>query len=239
MDAAAALYVAVLNADPLQFDALHSLGVIALQQGRPADAKNFLIKAISVRQDSTDAFYNLGIAFDTLGQYEDAVASYDTALRLRPAYARAFCNRGNSLKKMNLVSEARQSFETALALTPDYPVARLGFGLVALLQGDFAAGWPAYESRWQSADAGVRRYAGPAPSGAAKIFRGGGLSFTKSRGSAMSSCSAGICACWTNAGRMSLLLCGPRCTGFCSLWRVSQTWLIGQRRRRNLIFNVR
>ena len=114
LNVAGALYQAVLNVAPAQFDALHGLGVVALQQGRPGDAKAFLTKAVAVRQDSADAYYNLGIAWDTLAQYEDAVAAYDAALRLRPAYAPAFCNRGNSLKKMNLALQARQSFEIAL-----------------------------------------------------------------------------------------------------------------------------
>ena len=56
--AAERLYQSVLAGQPEQFEALHYLGVLRLQQNRPADALALLEQALAVDARSTDALTN-------------------------------------------------------------------------------------------------------------------------------------------------------------------------------------
>ncbi|MBM4220713.1 MAG: tetratricopeptide repeat protein, partial [Gammaproteobacteria bacterium] len=58
-------------------------------------------------------------------------------------------NLGNALQAAGRLDEALRSHDRALALKPDFPDARWNKAFALLLQGDFAAGWPLFESRWE------------------------------------------------------------------------------------------
>ena len=53
--------------------------------------------------------------------------------------------------------EAERLYRAALALRPDEPRTHWNLGLLLLLKGDFAAGWPEYAWRWQLPQLRVQR----------------------------------------------------------------------------------
>jgi predicted TPR repeat methyltransferase len=108
---------------PLQFDALHLLGVIARQQGQPELAVRLISSAIDVDPSHAGARCNLGAALQDLGSVDQALDSYEHAVRLDPNYALAFNNRGNALRKLGRHDEALASYERALAIRHGYPEA--------------------------------------------------------------------------------------------------------------------
>jgi len=110
----------VLKRQPNHFDALHLLGVIALQTGRPQLAVDFLRKAIEVDQDVAEVHSNLGNGLRDLRRQEDAIASYDKAIALQPDYAYLSYNRGIALRELNRSEDAIASYDKAIALRPDY-----------------------------------------------------------------------------------------------------------------------
>ncbi len=103
---------------PRHFEALHLLGIIALQAGRPAQASELIGKALAVKPDSADAHCNLGIALDGLGRPADALASYDKAIALDPAYDAAYVNRSVPLMALERFAEALASCDRAVTLNP-------------------------------------------------------------------------------------------------------------------------
>jgi predicted TPR repeat methyltransferase len=117
-DEAQGLYRRVLEADPRQFDALHLLGVIERQRGRPARAVELIEEALRVEPMQARAHCNLGAALQDLDRVDDALASYEAALRLDPAYALAWDNRGNTLRRLGRLQEALDSYERALGISP-------------------------------------------------------------------------------------------------------------------------
>lgn len=105
--------------------------------------------AISLRPNFAEAYLNRGNLLHDMNRYQEAVADYDRALALRPNFPEAYFNRGNSLRDLRHHKEALASYDQAISLRPGYVKAILNKGLLYLLLGDYEAGWPLYEWRWQ------------------------------------------------------------------------------------------
>jgi hypothetical protein len=116
------------------------------------DAVGCYERAIQLKPQLAEAHYNLGNTLHALDRLEDAEASFKQALSLRPDYAEAHYNLGCVLEDLGRLDEALASITRALEIKPDYSQARFGQALAQLRSGDFATGWPNYESRWDSPD---------------------------------------------------------------------------------------
>lgn len=114
------LYTAVLVSQPQHFDALHLLGLVALQRNDAQTGLDLIGKAIQVNPASFAAHLNMGNALRTLKRYKDALHSYDQAIAIKPDYADAFNNRGVTLEDLGRYQEALASCERALEIKPDY-----------------------------------------------------------------------------------------------------------------------
>ena len=123
LDEARALYEAVLQAQPLQFDALHLLGVIEQQQGRPAAALAWFDLAMGVDAASAALHANRGAALRELRRSDEALVSLDRALALDPAHAKALANRAAVRLDRGAAEQALADVERSLAIAPDDPAA--------------------------------------------------------------------------------------------------------------------
>jgi predicted TPR repeat methyltransferase len=117
---AEALYRQVLQQQPRHFDALHLLGVLAKQEGRPQVAIELIAHAIAVDPTQAVAYCNMGAALQELNRPEEALNHYDCALKIKPDYALALNNRGNALRNLGRLDEALLGYEQALRVNPDY-----------------------------------------------------------------------------------------------------------------------
>ena len=109
-----------LMIDPQNYDALHMLGLLALEAGNRERAVELISAAIRVDDSQAAAHYNLGNALRLLKRHEEAIASYDRALALKPDSARAFNNRGNSLWDLKRNAEAVESYSRAVVIDPGF-----------------------------------------------------------------------------------------------------------------------
>jgi len=114
------LYVTALALDSHNFTALHMLGVIALQTGRPGEADGLIARARAIDPASSLACVNHGNALQQLKRHSEAVSCYDRAIELDPDLPEAFSNRGNALRAMGRVEEALHSFQRSVVLRPHY-----------------------------------------------------------------------------------------------------------------------
>jgi len=114
------LYKRILQQEPDHIDALHLLGMAALQAGQKERGARLLEKVIRVRPDIAAAHSNRGVALRDLGRLAEAVASYDKAIALAPDFAEAHNNRGVALADLGRFAEAIASCDRAIALKPDY-----------------------------------------------------------------------------------------------------------------------
>jgi Flp pilus assembly protein TadD len=119
----------ILQADAGQADALHLLGVIAMQTGRAELGVDCLRTALQLRPDFADAHSNLGNCLLEQGKPAEAEVSLRQALRLRPDFAEAHNNLGISLRRQGKPAEAVASLEQALRLRPNYAEAHNALGI--------------------------------------------------------------------------------------------------------------
>jgi protein O-GlcNAc transferase len=128
------IYQQVLQQQPDHHEALHLLGVIALQTRRADQGVDLILQAIVRNPINAAAHCNLGNGLRTLKRLDEAVASYDRAIALQPDFAEAWCNRGNALRMLNRDVEAVESYDKAITLRPDHAEAYYsrGNGLRAL-----------------------------------------------------------------------------------------------------------
>jgi protein O-GlcNAc transferase len=114
------IYSEVLRQQPNHFDALHLLGVIAVQTRRTEWGIELITKAIGLNAQVAEAYSNLGIALKELKRLDEALGSYDKAIALKPDYPEAHSNRGNVLNDLKRAADALVSCDKAIGLKPDY-----------------------------------------------------------------------------------------------------------------------
>jgi tetratricopeptide (TPR) repeat protein len=129
------LYLQVLTRDAGNADALHLLGVVTHQKGRPDLAIDLIRRAIAINPLEASFHANLGVAFKELGRQDEAIACYRTAIRLRPEQPEAHNSLGNALAGSGRLDEALVSYRTAIALRPDYAEAHYNLGITYKEQG--------------------------------------------------------------------------------------------------------
>lgn len=113
-------YLAVLKTQPDHPDALHLLGVLAIQCGQPAAAVELIRKAIGRDRRAAAYHDNLGSALAASGKPAEAADAHAQAIRLQPDFAQARFNLGNALQAMGSTGRAASALAVALALRPDY-----------------------------------------------------------------------------------------------------------------------
>ncbi len=146
------LYQQILQADPLNADALYRFGLLAHQAGQNDAAVSLLSQAIRVRGSAPEFHNDLGEAYRVLGRYADAALAYRQAVRLDPSFAAAHSNLGTVHQDQGRFDEALACYERAIACRPDYAVAHYNRGFMLLLLARWAEGWPEYEWHWRCSD---------------------------------------------------------------------------------------
>jgi predicted O-linked N-acetylglucosamine transferase (SPINDLY family) len=112
-------YREVLEQQPEHFDALHLLGLLALQTHEPERALELIGRAVLLNPALPAAHLNHGAALAALRRHAEALASYERALALDPAYADAQFNRANALRELGQAQAAADGYGRACQLRPD------------------------------------------------------------------------------------------------------------------------
>ena len=80
---------------------------------------------------------------------ELALNYYAQALTQDRRSASAFNNYGNVLRECGDPAGAIPFLQRSIQLAPEHPTAQFNLAVAYLLSGDYARGWPQYESRWK------------------------------------------------------------------------------------------
>ncbi len=136
---AAARYRQVLAREPANFDALHLLGVVALQTGKIKEADDLIGKAIAVLPQNPAARLNHALVLAQLGRHEAALAATNAALAREASNASAWSQRGEALWALGRARDAVASYDRALALKPDAATHNNRGVALAALQDDAGA----------------------------------------------------------------------------------------------------
>ncbi|HWY63893.1 MAG TPA: tetratricopeptide repeat protein [Rhizomicrobium sp.] len=137
---AEALYLRILEVEPLLYGPRYYLGLLKLQQGLPQEACDCLGDAVRISPDQLPAWMNYGMALQAAGRAEEALAAFDRALAMQPHMAEGLYNRGVALSDLQRFEVAVESYDRALALQPEMIAAHVnrGVALAAMCRFDDA-----------------------------------------------------------------------------------------------------
>jgi len=124
--AAEAAYREILEAEPSNVEALHRLGALLTQAGRPREGAELMAKAAALEPRSAALRTNLALAWNAAGEPVAALAAADDAAALEPGLAEAHSHRGEALRALGRLDEALASFDRALELKAGLPRAIAG-----------------------------------------------------------------------------------------------------------------
>jgi predicted O-linked N-acetylglucosamine transferase (SPINDLY family) len=137
-----ALYVQVIKAAPLNFDAVQLSGVIALQQGRYPAALTLLTRALKLNPRSDVCLMRLGIVLNAMGRFDEAEQRLRASLALASSLNETWFHLAAALRGLGRPTEAIAAYEQALQLKPDYAEAHDRLGALLADNRGYAAAEP-------------------------------------------------------------------------------------------------
>ncbi|MGJ5130660.1 tetratricopeptide repeat protein [Bradyrhizobium oligotrophicum] len=117
---------------PDHFDALHLLGVTALDGGQLDLAEQALTRAVEIEPRHAEALSNLGLALFNRKRFDEARKCQERAIALKPNLLVALTGLGNTLMRLGRPEEAIAAHDRAIALKPDYADAYCNRGMALL-----------------------------------------------------------------------------------------------------------
>jgi tetratricopeptide (TPR) repeat protein len=119
----------LLSKQPNHFDALHLLGLIALNAGDAREAVDLITRAIEIFPGNAAAFCNRGSALQQLTEFGRALNDYDRAIALDRNFAEAHLNRAMLLQHLGMPEAALASYNQAILIQPALAEAYRGRGM--------------------------------------------------------------------------------------------------------------
>lgn len=129
-------YQLVLQQTPDQPDALHLLGVVALQTGNLEPAVDLFKKSIRKFKRNPDCHANLGIALLQQNRLEAAQKSMRRALKIDPNHVDALYNLGLVLTELKKPAPASSFFRKVISIAPNHLDAHINLGIGLMVQHD-------------------------------------------------------------------------------------------------------
>ena len=115
---------------PEEPEALHLLGMIAMQVAQPEAASDFFRRAIAGNPAAPAYHSNLAVALMALGRLPDAISAVKDALRLQPDFADAHYNLGKALNEQGRFDDALAAYRAAIQFRPDLALAYNNIGVI-------------------------------------------------------------------------------------------------------------
>jgi Flp pilus assembly protein TadD len=147
------LFFRIVAENPQDSDAWHMLAVIAVRNGRGAEAMEPAKRALELDRRNAPYLNTLGIVFAEVGQPEEALRCFKRALKERPAYAEAHYNLGKVYRRLDRIAEAEACYMRARRLDPTKAEAAANLATLYVRQGRYEEALPLFaEARSRVAD---------------------------------------------------------------------------------------
>lgn len=134
----------ILQLKPKQADALHLLGIIALQNGDIDKAIQLISKAINVNPANPEYYSNLGFALHEQGKLSEAISHYRKAISIKSDYANARYNLHALLLNADMHA-ATENMKKVVELQPLDTDARFTLGVLLDYSGNDEAAKPQFD----------------------------------------------------------------------------------------------
>ena len=126
----------LLAADPNHADALHLMGMIALQNKQYDHALEWMARAVA-QEPRPDYLAGLGAILSRQGRHEEALKAFDKAVQLKPDEAALWKQLGDTLLELRRYDHALLSFQHVLKLDPRHQDAAYKCGVLLHDAGRF------------------------------------------------------------------------------------------------------
>ncbi len=129
---ALAQYEVILQQNPNLPDALHNLGLMALEENDFVKAETLIQRSISSDPaNSSNSYFwvNLSLVFKAQKKFQEALDCLLKALELQPDNAFAFLNLGVTQVAIGLDDDAIANYRQAIAINPDFKEAFYNLGI--------------------------------------------------------------------------------------------------------------
>jgi Flp pilus assembly protein TadD len=134
---------------PDSAEIVSALGTALFQLDRYAEAREVYQRAIQLNPNQFVARHNLGVIHERTRNIPAAAEEFRQAVAIAPDHALARLNLGALLRDLGDLPDSTNQLREAIKLDPNLAHAHMQLAWNALLQGDFAGGWPEYEWRWR------------------------------------------------------------------------------------------
>jgi predicted TPR repeat methyltransferase len=125
----------ILRFDRDHFDALHTLGMIAIRTGRNAAAIESLERALALDDHSAECHHHLGLALAELDRLDAAIVQFKCAINCNPGFATAVFCLADALRQLGRLDDAAIHYRRAVALKPGFTACYYNLGAVLARQG--------------------------------------------------------------------------------------------------------
>ena len=132
---AEAAYLALLRQKPNDADALHFLGVLRMNQGRPDAAIEFMQRSLKIDPRNPHAWNNLGNVLLKQDRQDEAENAYSRATNLNPKMFEAWYNLGQLFRRKRRPEDALKSFRNVIDSNPRFARAYENLGLLLYRMG--------------------------------------------------------------------------------------------------------
>ena len=161
IDQALALYAKASMLERRLPDLYNNLGVAMRTVSRLAASEAAYRRATAINRQRPGTLSNLANVLREAGKLDEAEQVHKNALAQAPDDSRLLYNYGLLKRDVGSPVEAQKIFEQTLQLDPTNNECRWDHALSLLQQGDYATGFPAYETRWGLARCPSRNIALP------------------------------------------------------------------------------
>jgi tetratricopeptide (TPR) repeat protein len=142
-------YLETLHLNPESVDARVNLGRNLMDSGDFSGALAQFEEAIARAEQSFPAHLNRSSALFKLGRFRESIESAKIASQLEPRSALPFLNMGAAFDSIADVHGALEAYDVVLAIDPGNAATHVNRGLLLLLLGRLAEGWPEVDWRWK------------------------------------------------------------------------------------------
>ena len=151
-------YEQVILLNPGHLLARNNKANTLLAEARYETAHQTLQEVLLLDPTFVDAHVNVGNCFLGMRRLEEAKVAFQTALELDPGHVTARTNLGMALGQMGSLAPAIELWNEALSRQPNYAPAIWCLATARLVRGEYAEGWPLFESRWLDPQKAARRH---------------------------------------------------------------------------------
>ena len=140
------IYQQILRINSQDAEALHLLGVVALQAKKYEVAVKLITQATKVDSEQSSFFNNLSVALIKQGKLEEAVQACQQAIKLQPDDVETHYNLGIALQKLDKLEQALTVYQKAIKIQPGNAEIYNNLGVILWKQGKLDESIQAYQN---------------------------------------------------------------------------------------------